>query len=91
MFLQVTSFIWITYLDSIVFTRGPIAYFFDEYFASWTAWLGCLFLVLFFYTEKAVVDAFNIVYNTDHNYNLVSSETFEAGRNAGPFVKFENE
>lgn len=57
MFLQVTSFFWILYLDSVIFVHGPVAYFFDELFSSWTAWLGCLFCLSTIFIEKSVYDA----------------------------------
>ena len=37
LFLQVTSFFWILYIASVFFTKGVVAYFFDEFFSSWTA------------------------------------------------------
>ena len=60
-FLQVTSFIWILYLDTIILTRSDIAYFFDEFWSSWTAWLGFALLGCLVYVEKAVYDAIKII------------------------------
>ena len=56
-FLQVTSFFWLLYLDSIWLT-SPISYFFDEFFGSLTAWLGVLFVGGILVIEKAAVDAY---------------------------------
>ena len=59
--LQVTSFFWIVYLDSIFLPQGVIAFFFDEYWSSWTAWLGCVFIASLIYLEKAVIDAISLL------------------------------
>ena len=61
--LQVTSFFWIVYLDSIFLPEGVIAYFFDEYWSSWTAWLGCMLVASLIYLEKAVLDAMKLLNN----------------------------
>jgi len=55
-FLQVSSFFWLVYLDSILL-KGPIMYFFDEYWSSKTAWLGVLFVVGILFIEKACNEA----------------------------------
>ena len=59
--LQVTSFFWVVYLDSIFLPEGVIAFFFDEYWSSWTAWLGCLLVASLIYLEKAVLDAIRLL------------------------------
>ena len=51
------------YLDSIIMQKGVIAFFFDEFWSSWTAWLGCLFVASLIYLEKAVKDAIYLVLN----------------------------
>ena len=61
-FLQVTSFIWILYIDSVFFTTGVIAYFFDEFMSSATAWLGCLLLASTVFLEREVMIMINILY-----------------------------
>ena len=43
-FLQLTSYLWIIYLDSILLKTSVIAYFSDEFYGSWTAWLGVLLI-----------------------------------------------
>ena len=60
-FLQVTSYFWILYLDSIILTKGPIAYFFDEFMSSWTAWLGCILIACLLVVEKAILDAYDLM------------------------------
>lgn len=61
-FMQVTSYFWILYLDSVMFTNA-ISYFFDEFFSSWTAWLGCFFVLSTMFIEKACLDAWSILKN----------------------------
>jgi len=51
-FLQVTSYFWLVYLDSILMVQGDIAYFSEEFYSSRTAWLGCLLLALLVYVEQ---------------------------------------
>ena len=60
-FLQLLSFPVILYLDSILFTNGVIAYFFDEWLSSTTAWLGVILIASFIFVEKATVDAVNLI------------------------------
>lgn len=67
--LQVTSFFWVVYLDTILLTKGVIAFFFDEYMSSWTAWLGCLFVASLILIEKAVMDAFILLRKLDCSNN----------------------
>ena len=55
-FLQVTSFFWILYLDSVILT-SDISYFFGEWLGSWTAWLGCILVAGIVLIEKAGMDA----------------------------------
>ena len=62
--LQLVSFPVILYLDSIILTSGPIAYFFDEFLASWTAWLGVIFVGALLYIEGSVVDCYSIYKNS---------------------------
>ena len=59
-FLQVTSFFWILYLDSTILT-SDISYFFGEWLGSTTAWLGCLLIFGLVFIEKASVDALRMV------------------------------
>ena len=54
LFLQVTSFFWICYLDSVIFTTSTIAYFSDEFYSSEAAVFGTLFLVYLIFIEYAV-------------------------------------
>ena len=56
-----TSFIWILYLDTILLPRGEVAYFFDEFWSSWTAWLGLVLLCCSVFIEKSVSDAIQIL------------------------------
>ena len=56
-FGQVTSFIWILYFDTILIPTGTVGYFFDEYWSSWTAWLGFFLISCIIFLEKAVYDA----------------------------------
>jgi len=58
--LQLISFFTCVYLDSIMLTQGQIAYFFDEYMSSWTAWLGVLLVGSLLLIEKAVLDAWRM-------------------------------
>lgn len=59
LFVQVLSFFVFLYLDSVWFTN-PIAHFFDEYFSSKTAWLGCFLVIATIYIEKACLDAYEL-------------------------------
>ena len=59
-FLQVSSFFWLVYLDSILL-KGPIMYFFYEYWSSKTAWLGVLFVVGILFIEKACNEALSLL------------------------------
>ena len=58
--VQLVSFPVIVYLDSIMLTSGVIAYFFDEFLASWTAWLGVFLVASILYIEGAVVDGYGL-------------------------------
>ena len=58
-FLQVTSYFWIVYVDTILFPTGVLAYFSDEFYSSWTAWLGCALLASTIYIEKHVFELFS--------------------------------
>ena len=49
------------YLDTILLEKGVIAFFFDEFMSSWTAWLGCIFVASLIFIEKAVVDAYKLL------------------------------
>jgi len=60
-FVQVTSYFWILYIDTIFFTKGVIAYFSDEFYSSWTAWLGCALLVFWLYVENRVIEVFDLL------------------------------
>ena len=55
--MQFLSFFIILYLDSVLLTTGAIAFFFDEYFSSWTAWLGVLLMASILLIEKGCADA----------------------------------
>ena len=57
--MQFISFFVILYMDSIMLTTGPIAYFLDEYFSSMTAWLGVLLMAAILLIEKGCADALN--------------------------------
>ena len=48
-------------MDSIILTKGVIAYFFDEFLSSTTAWLGVIFIGASIFVEKAVVDGVDIL------------------------------
>ena len=61
LFLQTTSFFWILYLDTIIFTKGVVAYFYDEFMSSSTAWLGCLLVGSSIFIEKAFIDTLKIL------------------------------
>ena len=52
LFLQVTSFFWILYLDSVIFTSGTIAYFSDEFYSSVNAVLSTIIIAFLIYLEK---------------------------------------
>ena len=58
--VQLISFPVIVYLDSIMLTNGVIAYFFDEFLASWTAWLGVIFIAASLFIENAIVDSYTL-------------------------------
>jgi len=60
-FLQVTSFFWIVYVDTIMFPTGVIAYFSDEFYSSWTAWLGCFLLASLSYIENKCIQVYSIL------------------------------
>ena len=72
--LQLVSFIVILYMDSVILTSGPIAYFFDEWFASWTAWLGVLLVACSLYIENAAVDSYKIYQDSVNGPNRVGIE-----------------
>ena len=55
--MQLLSFFICLYMDSILLTTGEIAYFFDEYLSSWTAWLGVLLIGSLLIIEKGLTDA----------------------------------
>ncbi len=63
--LQVSSYFIILYLDSILLTKGVVAYFWDEFTSSWTAWLGCIFIASLLVIEKALMDAYAMTYKKD--------------------------
>ena len=42
-------------------TRGEVAYFFDEFWSSWTAWLGLILLSCSVFIEKSASDAIQIL------------------------------
>jgi len=54
---MVTSFFWIVYLDSIILETGVIAHFSDEFYSSWTAWLGSLLVASIIFIEWGAVKA----------------------------------
>ena len=56
-FLQVASFFLFLYIDSIWLIHGEIAYFYEEFTSSWTAWLGVILTGCLVIIEKAVFDA----------------------------------
>ena len=58
--VQVVSFPVIVYWDSILLTNGVIAYFYDEWMSSWTAWLGVLFICTGLFVEKAITDSISL-------------------------------
>ena len=58
--VQLVSFPVIVYLDSILLSHGVIAYFFDEFLASWTAWLGVLLVGAVLFVEGAVIDSYGL-------------------------------
>ena len=60
-FLQVTSFFWIMYLDTIVFPTGVIGYFSDEFYSSWTAWLGAVLMASLIFIEKKGLQAYELI------------------------------
>ena len=62
---QVTSFFITVYTISRVLNMSVIAHFFDEFFSSWTAWLGCLFVASIIYLEKALVDGIKLLKSLD--------------------------
>ena len=64
LFLQVASFFVICYLDSVILTNGPIAYFMDELMGSWTSWLGCLLAGSTIFIENTVMGAFTLMEKT---------------------------
>ena len=76
--LQLVSFPVILYMDSVILTAGPIAYFFDEWFASWTAWLGVLLVACSLYVENAAVDSYKIYQDSVNGPNRVGIEFKEA-------------
>ena len=57
--MQLLSFFILVYLDSVLLTTKEIAYFFDEYLSSWTAWLGVLLVGSMLFVEKGLVDAYD--------------------------------
>jgi hypothetical protein len=54
---MITSFFWIVYLDSIILETGVIAHFSDEFYSSWTAWLGCVLVGSVIFIEWGAVKA----------------------------------
>mmetsp|Transcript_34771 Transcript_34771/g.42736 ORF Transcript_34771/g.42736 Transcript_34771/m.42736 type:complete len:125 (+) Transcript_34771:1442-1816(+) len=66
--LQLISFFVFVYLDSVMLTTGQIAYFFDEYLSSWTAWLGVVLVGSLLMVEKATTDAW-AQWRSRHNYD----------------------
>ena len=58
--LQFASFFIVVYLDSVTLTQGEIAYFWDEFTSSWTAWVGCFLVGSSIIIEKACMDALQI-------------------------------
>ena len=54
---MVVSFFWIVYLDSIILETGVIAHFSDEFYSSWTAWLGSLLVGSIIFIEWGAVKA----------------------------------
>ena len=42
-------------------TNGAIAYFYDEYMSSWTAWLGVFLVACTVLVEKSVWDVYSII------------------------------
>ena len=52
LFLQVTSFFWILYLDSVIFSTGTIAYFSDEFYSSVNAVFSTILIAFLIYLEK---------------------------------------
>ena len=59
--LQLASYFVCTYADSLIMNHGEIAYFYDEFMSSKTAWLGVLLVGCLIFIEKALVDMLNIV------------------------------
>lgn len=78
-FLQVASFFVFVYIDSIMLTYGEIAYFFDEYCSSWTAWLGCFFIGCLLFIEKNVLDAWKL-WNGSNSAGRISCDSDEQGK-----------
>ena len=60
-FLQVTSFLWMVYLDSIILSESVIAYFSDEFYGSVTAWLGVLLVSFLVPFESGAMRALVII------------------------------
>jgi len=73
-FLQVVSFFAFVYIDSIMLNTGEIAYFFDEYLSSWTAWLGCFLVGMLLFLEKALIDAWKIRSTTSNSGRVMSKD-----------------
>ena len=53
------SYFLFLYVDSTLFTN-VISHFFDEFFGSWTAWLGCILVAFLLPVEMAVVDGWKL-------------------------------
>ena len=60
-FVQLISFFTFVWLDSILLTNGAIAYFYDEFMSSWTAWLGVFLIGCTVLVEKTVWDIYSII------------------------------
>ena len=83
--VQLISFPVIVYLDSIMLTNGVIAYFFDEFLASWTAWLGVIFIAASLFIENAIVDSYTLFTGLKRNSSSGGGTNrvgIESGKNA---------
>ena len=49
------------YLDTIVFPTGVIGYFSDEFYSSWTAWLGAVLIASIIFIEKKGCQAYELI------------------------------
>ena len=72
--VQLVSFPVIVYLDSIFLTNGVIAYFFDEFLASWTALLGVIFIGVGLFIENSLINSYTILKSANSSVSRVGIE-----------------